>query len=675
MIFQAPASGIVRISPDFPDGVDHVLGIYNEHGETIKSFSSTRPGSGNLLLDGLTPGDNYYGLFLPLSLTRQEVTGTILIEEVQSGDCGYTGADSRSVSGTVDFSTFGLSGLSVTSVKILAILPESGGATAGFRTVLPANFNADGFTADYSITGMDPLIGYDFYFLVMTQYDGNASISEDGPDTPNINAGNVTEFNHTFGDVYIAEIIVNLEYTGTGIVDADHPLFINLDLSDHGDIQDTQSLESNSGQVTLQTITLQPEVYIDAAYDVDGSGWHTDWDPMYFYGETAEDRTPVPIDISSGSVTINFSFDDSIRFNVDDRSAYPLLIDGTWYGLLEGSAYLNLTFDSGPDFLYGLESDDKSTWENYRIWEWDNDSGFLIVQVIESSDTGSNSIGKYIPVGWDNLSGSGDDASMDFFAYGDDDDNCLFDTLEEAQVVIRTNPMSGMALTASLPAAGTATVQGTVTLPATVTGMPYAVVVDTDNDGGNGIISVATGTVTGSSFTYTIGSVPAGTYMVYAIVWIVGEENQAPINGDYLSHDFSYVTIIANETNTVNRTLIERNESSTVSGTVSVPAGLNGRSYLIALDEDGSVDGDNTVDFMTDTIPGDGEATSISYEFTGIEQGTYYVYAIIYLDSENLGQVPSEGDYLGYGWEDFITNDVLDYSNVDITNVRLYTGS
>lgn len=465
MIFQAPASGTIRVTPSFSgtSTCEHVVGIYEQTGEPVKSFGSTPPsteGEG-VLVGGLTPGATYYGVYLPLSQTRETVSGTILIEEVVQGDCGYDGVDARSVSGTVDFSAFEIAGVTITSVSVLASLPAGGGSTEGIHTIYPADFTGTGFTADYTLSGMDPSVSYNIFYQVAATYDGTDYDPFDGPHTPDLSAGDITEYDFMFPQAYIAEITLNMTYTGSGTVDENHPLVLNLDLTDHGYIEDTAYLTVASGSVTLRSLVAQDTLYVEGAFDADGSGWHSDWDPMCFYGETAADRSPDAIDISSGPVTIDFTLDDSIRFNVDDSTAYPLAIDGVWYGSLDGFGNTANTFDAGPAFLYTFETDDGTYWETYRIWEWDNDSGFFILQMLDCSDAGNSGIDKYSPSGWSNLTGSGADATVEMFGYGDETDYFMFDTVEAARAADRSNPMPALALSAS-PPAGSGTLEVTI---------------------------------------------------------------------------------------------------------------------------------------------------------------------------------------------------------------------
>jgi hypothetical protein len=82
---------------------------------------------------------------------------------------------------------------------------------------------------------------------------------------------------------------------------------------------------------------------------------------------------------------------------------------------------------------------------------------------------------------------------------------------------------------------GGATVSGTLTgLPAGAVGRQYWVVIDNDFDGGNNVLYSTTGTCSSTSQSYTIDNVAAGTYYVYAVVYVVGSGDGPPQDGDYV---------------------------------------------------------------------------------------------------------------------------------------------
>ncbi len=83
----------------------------------------------------------------------------------------------------------------------------------------------------------------------------------------------------------------------------------------------------------------------------------------------------------------------------------------------------------------------------------------------------------------------------------------------------------------STPPPPTYTVSGTITsLPASADGKDYFVSVTTDIDGEP--TSYTQGTVSGTTIDYSIDDVPAGTYYVMAVVYVVGSGDD-PVIGDY----------------------------------------------------------------------------------------------------------------------------------------------
>ena len=80
-----------------------------------------------------------------------------------------------------------------------------------------------------------------------------------------------------------------------------------------------------------------------------------------------------------------------------------------------------------------------------------------------------------------------------------------------------------------------ATVNGTVTIPAAASGKTIFVIIDDDFDGGNGVFREATDTCTGAvQYEYEFANVTAGTYFIYAGVYVSGETSGEPQPDDYL---------------------------------------------------------------------------------------------------------------------------------------------
>ncbi len=80
------------------------------------------------------------------------------------------------------------------------------------------------------------------------------------------------------------------------------------------------------------------------------------------------------------------------------------------------------------------------------------------------------------------------------------------------------------------------TVSGTITLPESVENKLFAVNIDTDGDGGNGVITATAGYIDGTSAEYSIENVPAGEYYIYSVVYDQTDDianASAPVAGDY----------------------------------------------------------------------------------------------------------------------------------------------
>lgn len=81
---------------------------------------------------------------------------------------------------------------------------------------------------------------------------------------------------------------------------------------------------------------------------------------------------------------------------------------------------------------------------------------------------------------------------------------------------------------------GSTTVKGTLTIPAPAPGKTVYVIIDNDMDGDNGYKYAATGQCdANTSGTYTLDNITAGTYYIYAVVFVVGNTSSGPQSGDY----------------------------------------------------------------------------------------------------------------------------------------------
>lgn len=77
-------------------------------------------------------------------------------------------------------------------------------------------------------------------------------------------------------------------------------------------------------------------------------------------------------------------------------------------------------------------------------------------------------------------------------------------------------------------------ISGTVTTAANVTNRCYWVQIDTDINGANGNVALATGFVTGSSFNYELTGIDSGNYYISAFVDLDSNCSAAPTSGDHL---------------------------------------------------------------------------------------------------------------------------------------------
>ena len=113
-------------------------------------------------------------------------------------------------------------------------------------------------------------------------------------------------------------IQVEINYTGSGTVNASHKIYIALwDSSDFssGPPAAVESLDSKHGTVTFSSVQKVP-AYVTAAYDPTGA-WDAQSPPpsgsslgMY----TTNPPNPQPIDVAAGTtVNVSITFDDSAK--------------------------------------------------------------------------------------------------------------------------------------------------------------------------------------------------------------------------------------------------------------------------------------------------------------------------------------------------------------------------
>ena len=79
------------------------------------------------------------------------------------------------------------------------------------------------------------------------------------------------------------------------------------------------------------------------------------------------------------------------------------------------------------------------------------------------------------------------------------------------------------------------TISGVLNLPAAASGKTWVVMIDNDMDGDNGSTAMSFGVCgSGTTVSYQIQNIPAGTYYIYSVVFVVSDGEGAPVAGDYI---------------------------------------------------------------------------------------------------------------------------------------------
>ena len=218
---------------------------------------------------------------------------------------------------------------------------------------------------------------------------------------------------------------------------------------------------------------------------------------------------------------------------------------------------------------------------------------------------------------------------------------------------------------------------GTLTLPAAASGKQYniTIVANISDLISGGTTYHATG-VCGSNTTVSYGpiAVPTGTYFVIAVV-DTDNSGQAPTVGDYIGvHGTTYptwpgaanVSITNTDPVTADVTLVAA--TNNLSGTLTLPAAIPGRTYVVILDND--TDGSNG--YITTKYGVCGTGVSVNYSMLSPLPGNYYLYAIVDITGFLLGGGgPTNGDYLGFYGGDTPATFLANPNINDIKNITL----
>ena len=209
---------------------------------------------------------------------------------------------------------------------------------------------------------------------------------------------------------------------------------------------------------------------------------------------------------------------------------------------------------------------------------------------------------------------------------------------------------------------GTTTISGTVTMPAAAEGNNYTIIIETDFDPTTGSIAVLNGVCgDGTTFDYSISTVPGGTYFVYAFIDM--DDSLFLTTGDYLgwyggsgSMPPAEVNAVVPDSGSVVFDFpvgVYGEALTTVNGTITLPEVAEGKQYSIYIDTDFDL-----VNGYTAIEEGACDSTlTIDYSIGEISEGSYFVFAFVDIDSS--GGYTSF-DFLGvYGGDPVTPNAVV----------------
>lgn len=209
---------------------------------------------------------------------------------------------------------------------------------------------------------------------------------------------------------------------------------------------------------------------------------------------------------------------------------------------------------------------------------------------------------------------------------------------------------------------GTATVTGTFTVPTEAIGYTYAIMVDTDLNCLNGCEAIVSGTVAGTSVSYSFSDVPTeayyitgyiymGTYGAYtpATAYACAEFKPGDYIGGYNIPDMESLPTSPNcfvtesVANSFNFTAFEYTqeagaETKKFGGSIKLPAAVSDRDCIITIDDP------NTPETASDGISKTVSGNMVYYGLYDFNDGTYTISC--WVDVNNDGNM-TLGDYYG----------------------------
>jgi uncharacterized protein (DUF2141 family) len=211
-------------------------------------------------------------------------------------------------------------------------------------------------------------------------------------------------------------------------------------------------------------------------------------------GSSGDDPDPSEKAVVEGTILLPLSVTDT---------AYKVIVDSDADGT-NGATAIETGTITGDTISYSISDVDAGTYYVYCLVDVDGSSGAPNTGDyfgVYAGKNGAGTFSDYFPASANVTVPSTGTVSFSFVAYS-----------------------------YSVPT-GSTTVSGTVSLPASVSNKTYYVVIDANTSKSDGYASIASGATSGSSISYTLEYVDAGTYYIYCLVDVDG--SGAPTANDY----------------------------------------------------------------------------------------------------------------------------------------------